>query len=373
MARESILQFEEIFVLGKTVNTGYTDEIAEVGRTISVDIEPVFQANDTKANAGITLNDVVENKVDITITQYFDVSFPLPNFDVSMVKNQDKLVKYLRPAVLAMAQKIESWASEDFTYNITDNDLILGDPDNIMALNLLIDANNQLFMNKIPVQDFENMHAIFGGYSRGALLKEDKNLNNDFTGENGQVLKFARMGARAGFNMWGSQFTRGPKPEDTSGAVNNVGGYAADEDEIVTDGFTAAPPVGALFTFAGHATKYTVVEATKDGNDTTIKFAPALTDAVDDDEAITVLDVEQSLAFHKSAYAFVMPPLSRPKSNVLSEVVTHPMSGYSMRLTIDWNQQKQRDEVVLAAVCGGKLIRPAAATRLLAKKATEAA
>lgn len=74
-----------------------------------------------------------------------------------------------------------------------------------------------------------------------------------------------------------------------AGAINNVAGYASGVTTITVDAIAGIVPVGVLFVFSGHTTEYTVVSTTESsGNTTSIVFTPALTDAVVDNEVLTI-------------------------------------------------------------------------------------
>jgi len=81
------------------------------------------------------------------------------------------------------------------------------------------------------------------------------------------------------------QYIKGPVAIPAS-AVDNVAGYAIGESGPFTvDTMSPIPNPGRTLTFAGHATVYTVTAATA----TSITVIPALTDALVDDEVITII------------------------------------------------------------------------------------
>jgi hypothetical protein len=73
-----------------------------------------------------------------------------------------------------------------------------------------------------------------------------------------------------------------------AGAVNNVAGYAVGASVITVDTFATAIANGLPLKFAGHDTEYTVVSTVGGSTPTSITITPVLTDAVVDDEVITV-------------------------------------------------------------------------------------
>lgn len=84
--------------------------------------------------------------------------------------------------------------------------------------------------------------------------------------------------------------------DSRAGAVNNVAGYAAGQSVILVDSFpalrsdgtAATTVVGRKVTFAGHDTEYEITAAVAPTQPTSITISPVLTDAVVDDEVVTV-------------------------------------------------------------------------------------
>lgn len=74
-----------------------------------------------------------------------------------------------------------------------------------------------------------------------------------------------------------------------AGAVNHGGGYAASASVVLVDGFVGAIVTGDLVKFAGHNTLYAISAHSETlGNTSSITVTPALTDAIADDEVVTV-------------------------------------------------------------------------------------
>jgi hypothetical protein len=74
-----------------------------------------------------------------------------------------------------------------------------------------------------------------------------------------------------------------------TGAVNNVGGYAAAAVSITVDGFTGSVEDGVFVTFGSDPTRFTIVSHTNTlGNTTQIVITPALDASVADNAVVHV-------------------------------------------------------------------------------------
>lgn len=71
-------------------------------------------------------------------------------------------------------------------------------------------------------------------------------------------------------------------------AVNDAGGVGIGDSNVIVDGYVGIVPVGVQFTFASHATIYTVTSTVEtSGNTTTINFSPVATAVAADNNVIT--------------------------------------------------------------------------------------
>lgn len=170
-------------------------------------------------------------------------------------------------------------------------------------------------------------------------------------------------------------------------AVNNGAGYAAGIDTINVDNGAEATVVGTItlgdiISFAGHSQTYCVIANTASGQysapDYTfatnaiagLKFYPALTDAVVDDEVVTVVDDHVvNLVFHRDAFAFANRPLldldinmnQLGGSRILS--MQDPVTGIVLRLEV--SRQHKQVSWEFDILWGCELVRPELAVRLL--------
>jgi hypothetical protein len=160
--------------------------------------------------------------------------------------------------------------------------------------------------------------------------------------------------------------------------VNNGAGYAAGIDTINVDNgpstaVTGTILVGDIIEFTGHAQTYCVVANTGSGQYSAgvytfatnaiagLKFYPALTDAVVDDEEADCYDTHVlNLVFHRDAFAFATRPLADATTGVKlgSEILTmqDPLTGLVLRLEV--SRQHKQVAWEFDILWGVKLVRP---------------
>lgn len=157
--------------------------------------------------------------------------------------------------------------------------------------------------------------------------------------------------------------------------VDNVAGYSPPSDTslkeqtIHIDGVTTAPDEGDVFSFAGHSGNYVVKSVANAAlPDIDVTFAPALREAIVDNEAITfVASHKVNLVFHRDAFAFATRPLvSQTIDLALGNRIlsfTDPRTGLTLRLEVkrEHKQVVWEFDVLFGVLC----VRPETAVRLL--------
>jgi hypothetical protein len=364
LAKQALMILENEVVVPALVHRDFENDIGKQGKTIEIVKPPIFVANDFDPSVGITVQDPDEDSIDATLDRWKEVSFQLPDLERS-VSERDLLSEYLRPAMIPLAEAIEQSVLNELAFNITDNNSMLGASNASMTADGVADAHTQLFRQKAPVRDGANVHAILSIKDNGALLKEEKFTNNQYSGDGGQSLQDAYLGRRYGFNLFPSQLAPAPTPGDTSALVNNASGYTAGTTSLAVDNLTAAIPEGAILTFSGHGSKYI---ADTGCTTTLLKLKNALTASVTDNEAITVLDVNQNLFFHRNAVALAMRPLETPMAGAGSVSFVETYKGYSVRVEIFRDGNKKRHIVSIDALWTAKILNPSLAVKYISQK-----
>ncbi len=94
-------------VMGNLVNRDYEATLARAGDTVNVPIPPTLVANNISDGASVQLQNPAPGNAQIVLTNHVEASFQIP--DVAKVLAVPDLLKlYMQPAVVALAERIES-------------------------------------------------------------------------------------------------------------------------------------------------------------------------------------------------------------------------------------------------------------------------
>jgi hypothetical protein len=94
-------------VMGNLVNRDYEATLARAGDTVNVPIPPTLVANNIVQGASVQLQNPVPGNAQIVLTNHVEASFQIPDV-VKVLAVPDLLKLYMQPAVVAIAESIES-------------------------------------------------------------------------------------------------------------------------------------------------------------------------------------------------------------------------------------------------------------------------
>ena len=141
----------------------------------------------------------------------------------------------------------------------------------------------------------------------------------------------------------------------TPGAVNYASNYAAGYGKALTvNGFTVAPKIGQLVSFAAGTNVYSALSTP---TTTSVLLNRPLDVAAAHTAAVGVGPAgDYNFAFHKNALALVTRPLAAPMkgTGALSTVANY--NGLSVRVTITYNGTRQGHLVTVDLLCGTKTL-----------------
>src|SRR5579862_6537816 len=106
-------------IMGNLVNRDYEPVLAQAGDTVNVPIPPTLVANNIAEGSTVTLQNPSIGNAQIVLNTHAEATFQIP--DVTKILAVPDLLKlYMQPAVVALAQSIETsllgtWSS--FTAN----------------------------------------------------------------------------------------------------------------------------------------------------------------------------------------------------------------------------------------------------------------
>ncbi len=353
LARQALLILRNEVVLPNNVSRNYENELGKVGKTIEIPILPTFSVNAMDNTNGITVQDPDESSIEMTLDYHEEVSFGIRDLEAT-VSDRNLLAQYMKPAMIPLIEKMETTGLQELTYNITDQACIGGVTNAYIDADKIVDIRTAQRVNKVPLMDQANLFGLLSPKDEGALLKVEKFTSQTYAAES-EAVKRAFLGQRYGYNYFPTQLVLGPTPTDTSGAVNNAGGYPAATKTLVVDAFSAAPPEGAIVTFATNTGKY-VVDAGSTTTSLKLK-GDGLIGTVADDEVITVLNVNQNVFFHRQAVALAMRPLSPASgSSNSSAIAVANLDGYGVRVEVFRDSKLKKDIVSIDACWGWKML-----------------
>jgi len=342
----------------------------KVGDTVSVRKRVRYTAH-TAADITSNINDTTEGKIAVQLDQRRVVAIQFDTKELSL-DIEDFSERYIRPAMIELAQAVESQIAAQYTkiFNFT------GTPGTNPSTFLQIGTAGTI-LDEMGVPNGMNDRAAF--YTPGAALTLADGLKGVFpTSIATKAIEYAKVNDYAGFNVYKCNslsthttgyYTTGSTPL-VNGATQNVT-YATSKDgytqSLITDGWTSGGAVilaGDTFTIAG---VYSVnprtrvstgrlqsfvatVDGTATGADLTMTISPPIitsganqtVDAAPANNAIITMTggtestaYSQNMAFHKDAITVAFGQLVKPQGNV--EFGRETMDGVSVRLVADYD------------------------------------
>lgn len=355
IANVGVLQLRNLIVMPYLVYKPFQNDICNVGDTIKIPRPYTFVANAMDPATGVSPQDITDSMIDMKVDQWQEVTVKMNDLEAT-VQNRVNLKKVVGDMIIPIVEKIETSVINELTFNTARNGSVGGVTNAYLNPDKVVDISTAMMVNKVPLVDQGNLFGLISSKDRGALLKEEKFTSGQWTPDGGQALKNAIIPNRYGYNFFPTQLTSRPTIADTSALVNFASGYSAGATTIVIDNASAAPPEGAILTFASHSTPYTVDAGS---TTTSLKLKNALTADVADNEAITLLDVNQNVFFHRNACAFAPVPLSSSDNNYpgsIMSVATDPVSGLSVRAEYFRDPNKKTNYLTLDALWGVQML-----------------
>ena len=134
-------------VMGNLVNRDYEPTLAQAGDTVNIPIAPQLVANNIAEGGAVTPQNPSLGNAQIVLNTHAEATFQIP--DVTKVLAVPDLLKvYMQPAVIAIAEKIESYLMNlyaGFTANAP-----LGTAGTAVTEATIDQAETALFQSKVP-------------------------------------------------------------------------------------------------------------------------------------------------------------------------------------------------------------------------------
>ena len=189
-------------VMGNLVNRNYEPTLGQAGDTVNVPIAPTMAANNIAEGGSVQTQNPNLGNAQIVLNTHAEATFQIP--DVTKVLSVPDLLKvYMEPAVVAIAERIESdllGLYAEFSSNPT-----LGAPATALTESVLDQAETSLFQAKVPAS--QPKHLVVDADSYSALRQLPRFSEYHSAGEAGvNALIHGSIGRIKDFTVFRSQF-----------------------------------------------------------------------------------------------------------------------------------------------------------------------
>ncbi len=284
-AQESLAILEANTVACNLVHRDFENEIARFGDVVNTRKPSSFVGKRKVDGDNVTVQDATVTNVPVTLNQHMHVSFTI--YDGEESKSFKDLVDYyLKPSMIGIANSMDQVVLSQMYRFMTTR--AVGNLGTDLTKAVVIDAREALTTAKCPMM---GRNLIITPNMEGALLNIQDFVNAEKVGDDGTALREGSLGRKFGFNTFTCQNAPSIATGNTTvtGAVNNVGGYAAGTTAITVDGLSAAITAGSWATIAGDMTPLQITGSTGGATPTAIAIAsPGLRNAVANDAVVTI-------------------------------------------------------------------------------------
>lgn len=392
IAREMLMRFKNQLQFTKQIDRQYSDKFAvsgaKIGDTISVRKPPRFTVTD---GAVINIQNVVEEKVDLTLNKRKHVAFQFTSQDLTLTID-DYSKRYLDGAVAALANQVDMdllQLAAQATYNA------VGTPGTTPSAALTyLQAHQKINESAGPRDGKRTFHinpaaepVIVDGL-KGLFQSSNRIAEQYESGMMGQGLGGDWYMAQNVYSHTVGQQGGSPQvdgPSQTGAALSTKGwtSSAANRlkkgDVFTIEGVHKVNPI--TFQSTGQLQQF-VVTADFDsdgGGDGDISISPSIvtsgsTQTVDaspaDSANITVVGSASAtcvnnILTHKNAFTLGTADLEKPQGVDFAAVVRDEESGISMRIARAWDVNNDTFPCRIDILYGSAAFRPEWATRIM--------
>lgn len=393
IAKETLMALENNLTFAKQINRKYDDMFARTGAKVGAVINIRKPVRFTvSSGAALSLQDVTEQQVGLTIDQQKHVDFTFSSVELTLSVDEFR-ERYLQKAGAALANDVDRYML-NLAYQSTYN--AVGTPATVPANEVpYLDAGVKMDNEATPrdgnrsVVVTSQMQATMVSSQKGLFQSAEKISDQYATGN---------MGTAYGFKWSMDQnvvtHTVGP----LGGSPLTAGVTASGATTVATDGWTAAAAArlkkGDVITFAGvfavnpqhrgstgQLRQFVVTaDVSSDGAGlASIPVSPAIvatgayqnvTNVPADNSAVTVLGAAnavtpQAIAFHKDAFTLATVDLEDVSTyGAWGAVVSSKKLGISMRVARQYNISSDTVPCRVDILYGGAALYPELACRI---------
>ncbi len=189
-------------VMGNLVNRNYEATLAQAGDTINVPIPPTLSANNLAEGGSVTTQNPNLGNAQIVLNTHAEATFQIPDI-TKVVAGPDLLHLYMEPAVIALAERIETdllGLYSQFTANA-----VVGAPGTTITEAVVDTAETTLFNARVPAS--QPKYLVVSGDTYSQLRQIERFSEYQTAGEAGlRALVDATVGRIKDFFVFRSQF-----------------------------------------------------------------------------------------------------------------------------------------------------------------------
>jgi hypothetical protein len=365
-AAEALISLKKALTMGFRVFRGFDPSPTQPGSSISIRRPMSF----TAASMPTSATDLKPETVTISMNQWKGVTFTLTDKELAYTK--ERIVdEHIAPAAYAVASAIDSsltaLSAGTPWYVSATSPLAVGD---------VTDARKILVQNGVPVND-GRLHLMLSPTLESEALKNSAFAQWQGAGAAGADTQLTgSLGQRYGFEC----FVSPNVVTLTSGTCSDVTGALTADAAIgdstvaidsVTSGGTAK--AGDYLTIAGDSTRYVITaDVTFTGGAGTVSISPQIRKAASTSAVVTLAlpqgsgaSKENSLAFHRDAFALAMGVLPDMIPGAEVSTVVDSSSGLSVRARRWYDGANAAQYIGLDALWGVKTLNGDLAVRIL--------
>jgi hypothetical protein len=176
------------FLMAELVNRDFEAEMAQVGDTLSVPIQPQMTTNNIGEGGTVTLQNPALGSVDVVLNKHQEASFMVPDYTKLLVK-PDLMKIYGGSAISALAKAIETDIINNFLYMSFNT--AVGAAGSAMTEGTLDLAETSLFNALVPEDG--RMFGVFNSTAYGELRQISRFTERRMVGGVGEAIKSGQL------------------------------------------------------------------------------------------------------------------------------------------------------------------------------------
>lgn len=216
VAMQGLPAVQGALIMGALVNRNYEPVLAQAGDTVNIPIPPTMTATNIAETGSVTTQNPSLGNAQIVLNTHAESTFQIPDVLACLAGlengNSVLLMKYLQPAMISLAEKVETDLLALYT-NLTANSAV-GTGNTTITEAVLDNAERSLFDAKVPESEQKYLVLSSQAYSDARQISR---FTERRTRGDGSAIVTGKMGEVKNFEVFRSQFV-----SKVSTTTNNV-------------------------------------------------------------------------------------------------------------------------------------------------------